>query len=223
MTLELKADGKKSTSVGGSLRIRRGEVIQLSLAPLLGIEIGRAEITPDGMLVVDRINKRYVRVSFEELKALSRVDLTYDILRAIAFEINCGYSFEETLMDLNISKEGTPKYNIVVHFEDGHTRTVFNERVNTYSTDRRYFWFNGKSAHSGDSIRLDFSPSDIVIDMDHAEMTLDPTLVERYIDADYFDMDKPEEKARYDYLCSVGITKITFVRVIEDFAYKYVV
>ena len=48
MTLELKADGKKSTSVGGSLRIKRGEVIQLSLAPLLGIEIGRAEITPAG-------------------------------------------------------------------------------------------------------------------------------------------------------------------------------
>ena len=83
MTLELKADGKKSTSVGGSLRIKRGEVIQLSLAPLLGIEIGRAEITPEGMLVVDRINKRYVRVSFEELKALSRVDLTYDMLQAL--------------------------------------------------------------------------------------------------------------------------------------------
>ena len=54
-------------------------------------------------------------------------------------------------------------------------------------------------------------------------MTLDPALVERYIDEDYFDMNKPEEKARYDYLRSVGITKITFVRVIEDFTYKYVV
>jgi hypothetical protein len=173
--------------------------------------------------MTDKLKPEYHGVIKKLISFSMSVDLTYDILRAIAFEINCGYSFEETLMDLNISKEGTPKYNIVVHFEDGHTRTVFNERVNTYSTDRRYFWFNGKSAHSGDSIRLDFSPSDIVIDMDHAEMTLDPTLVERYIDADYFDMDKPEEKARYDYLCSVGITKITFVRVIEDFAYKYVV
>lgn len=173
--------------------------------------------------MTDKLKPEYHGIIKKLISFSMNVDLTYDILRAIAFEINCGYSFEETLMDLNISKEGTPKYNIVVHFEDGHIRTVYGERINTYSTDRRYFWFNGKSGHSGDSMRLSFNPSDIVIDMDHAEMTLDPSLVDRYIDEDYFDMDKPEQKTRYEYLCNVLITKITFVKVVEDFAYKYIV
>ena len=151
------------------------------------------------------------------------VDLTYDVLRAIAFELNMGYSFEETLMDLNISKEGTPKYNITVQFADGSIRTVSGERINTYTTERRYLWFSAKNGRSSDAIRLAFNPSDIVIDMDHAEMTLDPNLVERYVDEDYFDMDNADEKARYKYLNEVEITKITFTRVVEDFAYKYLV
>ena len=151
------------------------------------------------------------------------VDLTYDVLRAIAFELNMGYSFEETLMDLNISKEGTPKYNIRIEFADGTYRVRTSERINTYSNDRMYFWFNEKNGRNSDSIRIDFTPADIVLDMDHAEMTLDPDKVERYVDEDYFDMEKPEEKKRYEYLCELPITKITFTRVVDDFTYKYLV
>jgi hypothetical protein len=151
------------------------------------------------------------------------VDLTYDVLRAIAFELNMGYSFEETLMDLNISKEGNPKYNVRVDFADGTYRIATNLRINIYSGDREYCWLNEKSGRSSDSIRLSFIPSDIVLDMDHAEMTLDPNKVERYVDEDYFDMDKPEDKKRYEYLSDIEITKITFSRVVEDFTYKYLV
>lgn len=151
------------------------------------------------------------------------VDLTYDVLRAIAFEINMGYSFEETLMDLNISKEGTPKYNIRVDFVDGTYRMCNSQRINTYSNDRFYCWFSEKNGRSSDSIRLDFLPSDIVLDMDHAEMTLDPDKVEKYIDEDYFDMDKEEDKKRFNYLSNLEISKITFTRVVDDFAYKYLV
>lgn len=173
--------------------------------------------------MTDKLDPAYHDIIKKLISFSLNVDLTYDILRAIAFEINSGYSFEETLMDLNISKEGTPKYNITVQFADGQIRTVSSERINTYSTERRYLWFSAKNGRSGDSIRLAFNPSDIVIDMDHAEMTLDPNLVERYVDEDYFDFEKPEEKARYDYLNEVAITKITFSRVVEDFAYKYLV
>lgn len=173
--------------------------------------------------MTDKLEPQYHDIIKKLISFSLNVDLTYDILRAIAFEINCGYSFEETLMDLNISKEGTPKYNITVQFADGHIRTVSGERINTYSTERRYLWFSAKNGRSSDSMRLSFNPSDIVIDMDHAEMTLDPDLVERYVDEDYFDFEKPDEKARYDYLNEIEITKITFTRVVEDFTYKYLV
>jgi hypothetical protein len=171
----------------------------------------------------DKLKPEYHHLIKKLIGFSLNVDLTYDVLRAIAFELNMGYSFEDTLMDLNISKEGTPKYNIRVDFADGSYRIVSGQRINTYSNDRVYFWFSEKNGRGSDSIRLEFIPSDIVLDMDHAEMTLDPEKVERYVDEDYFDFDKPEEKKRYDYLNSVEITKITFSRVVDEFTYKYLV
>ena len=173
--------------------------------------------------MTDKLKPEYHHLIKKLIGFSLNVDLTYDVLRAIAFELNMGYSFEETLMDLNISKEGTPKFNIRVEFSDGSYRTVNGQRINTYSNERECVWFNDKSGHSGDSIRLDFTPSDIVLDMDRAEMTLDPSKVERYIDEDYFDMDKEEERRRYEHLCNLEITKISFTRVVEEFSYKYLV
>lgn len=173
--------------------------------------------------MTDKLKPEYHHLIKKLIGFSLNVDLTYDVLRAIAFELNMGYSFEETLMDLNISKEGTPKFNIRVEFSDGSCRTVNGQRINTYSNERVYVWFNDKSGHSGDSIRLDFTPSDIVLDMDHAEMTLDPSKAERYIDEDYFDMDKEEERKRYEHLCNLEITKISFTRVVDEFSYKYLV
>ena len=179
--------------------------------------------TPDEIkeYMTDKLNPEYHHLIKKLIGFSMNVDLTYDVLRAIAFELNMGYSFEDTLMDLNISKEGTPKYNIRVEFADGSYRMRNNERLNTYSNDKEYVWLNGKNGRSEDSIRIAFVPSDIVLDMDHAEMTLNPDKVERYVDVDYFDMDKPEDKKHYEYLCNLEITKITFTRVIDDYTYKY--
>lgn len=83
MSLSLDLEGKGATKVSGTLRIKKGEVIQLSVVPLLGIEVARAEISPEGVLVIDRMNKRYVKVSFAELKALAHADLDFHTLQAL--------------------------------------------------------------------------------------------------------------------------------------------
>ena len=83
MSLSVDLKGKGATKVNGTLRIKKGEVIQVSIAPLLGIEVARAEISPDGVLVIDRMNKRYVEVSFAEVKALANADLDFHTLQAL--------------------------------------------------------------------------------------------------------------------------------------------
>ena len=173
--------------------------------------------------MTDKLKPEYHHLIKKLVGFSMNVDLTYDVLRAIAFELNMGYSFEDTLMDLNISKEGTPKYTVKVEFADGTCRMRVDERINTYSNDRVYIWFNDKNGRSSESIRLDFNPSDIVLDIDHSEMMLDPSKVERYIDADYFDVDKPEEMRRLNYLQNLEISKITFTRMTDDYNYKYLV
>lgn len=83
MSLSLDLEGKGVTKVSGTLRIKKGEVIQMSIAPLLGIEVARAEISPNGILVIDRMNKRYVEVSFAEVKTLAKADLDFHTLQAL--------------------------------------------------------------------------------------------------------------------------------------------
>lgn len=83
MSASFTLNGKSTGRVNGTLRIKRGEVIQMSIAPFLGIEVGRAEISPEGVLVIDRVNKRYVQVSFEQLKGMANVNLDYHILEAL--------------------------------------------------------------------------------------------------------------------------------------------
>lgn len=77
-----KAD-KEPLSVSGSLKIKRNEVIQLSIAPILGIEVARAEFTPNGILIIDRLKKRYITATFDELRQMSNTNLDYNILQSL--------------------------------------------------------------------------------------------------------------------------------------------
>ena len=83
VALSLNWDGKSETKVNGTLRIKRDEVIQLSVAPFLGIDVARAEISPDGVLVIDRMNKRYVQVSFAELQSLVKMEWDFHLLQSL--------------------------------------------------------------------------------------------------------------------------------------------
>ena len=85
MALALDMGAKGTTKVNATLRMKRGEVIQFSVAPLLGIEVVRMEISPQGILVLDRLNKRYVQASFEQVNNWARTDLSFHVLQSLFF------------------------------------------------------------------------------------------------------------------------------------------
>lgn len=58
-----------SMTVGGNMKMKSRERVQISLLmPILRTEVARIEITPDEVLLVDRMGKRYVRATRDELK-----------------------------------------------------------------------------------------------------------------------------------------------------------
>lgn len=173
--------------------------------------------------LTDKLEEQYHPLIKKVIGFASQTDITYDILRAIAFELNNGFSFEETLADLNISKESTPRFDITVEFADGNKTVETNERIDMYSTDEDCVWFNVRLGSESKSIRLDFRPCDIIFDMDRSEITIDPEKVTRYVDEDDFDANNPDSKALYEYLCNVPIAKISFVRKQTNPMMKYMV
>lgn len=75
--------GGQHVSVGGSLKMKRNDVIQLSLVAFGIIEAGRLEFTRDEVLMVDKINKRYVRSKYEDLSFLADAELNFYSLQAL--------------------------------------------------------------------------------------------------------------------------------------------
>lgn len=75
----------KDLGVNGQLRMKRNEVIRLSLR-FLGLEVGLMEFTPQYVLVIDRMNKRYVQAAYNEVSFLKKSGLDFNSLQALFWD-----------------------------------------------------------------------------------------------------------------------------------------
>ena len=81
--LELNTGSASPISVNANMRIRRGERIRMTVAPFLGIEVARIDITPEKVLAIDRMNKQYVELGFGELSSMLNTELDFNILQSL--------------------------------------------------------------------------------------------------------------------------------------------
>lgn len=94
----------------------------------------------------------------------SKVKLNYDCLRAIAFELQTGDTFEDAIADLNIINTQAETYSIIAYFEDG-TRIKTKDRVDLFAGDNEVdidFNFPQKYWDLG---TLTFIPTDAIYDV----------------------------------------------------------
>lgn len=80
--VRLSGVGGKDLSVNGKLQMKRNNVIRLSLR-FLGMEVGLMEFTPNDVLVVDRINKQFVRAKYGEVSFLRQAGLDFYALQSL--------------------------------------------------------------------------------------------------------------------------------------------
>lgn len=71
------AMGDKEAAVGGTLRMKRDDVIQITLVAFGLLEVGRMELTPEYFLVLDRMNHRYVKKTYDEIDFFSRSGIDF--------------------------------------------------------------------------------------------------------------------------------------------------
>lgn len=85
--VQLTIPNKESSfTVNGTMKMKRDDRVQLSLLmPILRSEMVRLEVSPDTILVVDRMNKRFVRASRKELKGLLPKKVTFDNLEKLLY------------------------------------------------------------------------------------------------------------------------------------------
>ena len=82
--LKFSADiNSKSASVDGTLRMKRDDVIRIQLQALGVMEVGRMEFTPDYVLIMDRINKQYIKAPYTDVDFLRSSGISFYTLQAL--------------------------------------------------------------------------------------------------------------------------------------------
>lgn len=74
-------------TVNGTMKLVGGERMQLSfLMPIIRSEVARVEVTPEELLLVDRMGHRYMRANRKELKNVLPKEATFDRLEKLLKE-----------------------------------------------------------------------------------------------------------------------------------------
>lgn len=75
--------GSQDISLTGNLKMKRDDVIRLQLMAFGFVEAARLEFTKDYVLVMDRINKQYLRAPYEQIEFLRNSGLNFYSLQAL--------------------------------------------------------------------------------------------------------------------------------------------
>lgn len=98
------------------LKAWKNELIVLSVLPMMGIEMFRLEATPDSVVVVDKLNKKYAVMTYEEINELSPTTITFKYLQSMLKKAQ-----KDIIMDL---KAGSHTLKINAKLQDPEYNTL---------------------------------------------------------------------------------------------------
>lgn len=114
--------------------------------------------------LMDKLEDTYYDEIDKIISFSKKVNLNYDCLRAIAFEINMGEPFEEAIKDLNIINTNEEKYNLTLYFKNGNILESRNENLDLFNKDSResIYLYDKNDCYVG---KLEFNIADCQYDL----------------------------------------------------------
>ena len=111
----------------------------------------------------DKVKEEYWSEIDSVIIFASKVDLNYDCLRAISFELNKGESFNDALQDLNILNLKEEAYDLTIYFKDGKRLRNKNHHLDMFGSDDSEIEvsFNDAPRIHSQCIDVSFSPANI--------------------------------------------------------------
>ena len=118
--------GDKEISLTGNLRMKRNDVIRLQLMAFGLVEAARLEFTQDYVLIMDRINKQFLKAPYHNVEFLRNSGINFNTLQALFWN----ELFQPGKTDLN--KEDRKLFTLqtlgdgeaIINFEDGDGEKV---------------------------------------------------------------------------------------------------
>ena len=173
--------------------------------------------------LADKVNEKFHSEINKVVSFSRKIDLNYDCLRAIAFELNTGTSFKDAILDLNIVRDGYQRNNTYIcklYLDNGE---VWEKRysIDMFNEDKQEIWFDDKN-YSTDCVRVLFKPKEL--DYDPVTMvfsTKEIPMEDFYIDRDEYYGENAE--ARLAVLANVKPIKVELVKLQTTSGLHYLV
>jgi hypothetical protein len=139
----------------------------------------------------DKLDEKYHGEIPKIITLSKKVNLNYDCLRAIAFELNGGTEFFDAISDLNIINTDEKEYDITLRFTNG--KEIYRKRysIDLFDDEDDREWINLYFSTGKFAASVAFSKSALEFDNENEVFVIDRRGI--YIDED--EMDSSLEKA----------------------------
>jgi hypothetical protein len=140
INLNLAFNGK-ALSVKGYMKIKKDSIISISIQPMLGFEATRMEISPDSIIVIDKINKQYSAESFSFLAKKIGIPINFYNLQAVLLNqlFVLGEDFPQDSTYMHFSEQPFPDgKSLVLKTVDGSTHYFVINPVNRIALTKLY-------------------------------------------------------------------------------------
>jgi hypothetical protein len=130
-TLSAKIDAdlninEEKNSFVATVRIKKDSAIWASISPALGIEAARAIITRDSVVLIDRINHKYIAGNYSYLNKLLNTELDYDMIEDLLVGNAIDYYDDERL---SVSKDIQNKQFILSSIKKRKLKRVMKDAI----------------------------------------------------------------------------------------------
>lgn len=143
----------------------------------------------------DKLAEQYWEEINEVINFSKKINLNYDCLRAIAFELSLGSKFKEAICDLNIINLTRETYDLYLYFSDGTKVIQKSICLDMFEDEERRINFDYKDYY--DVVEVTFTPTDNTYSLEHGGCIITGDNLKIHIDEDY--KDSPNKKCQEIY------------------------
>ena len=142
----------------------------------------------------DKLDKQYYNEINKVVMFSKKVDLNYDCLRSIAYELNTGLSFEDAIADLNIINLNDTAYTLKLIFETGMPMELDRCYLDLFSNKEITCCFSYDDLDA--YINVSFNTQDIIFDYTTGTQMIPREKMSIKYNFDYLSDDDESEKEK---------------------------
>ncbi len=136
----------------------------------------------------DKLDKQYYSEIDKVIEFAGRINLNYDCLRAIAYELNQGIEFKDAIVDLNILNVDLEEYDVYLYYENGEVLHRYNYRTNLYA-EKGYEWITLKNNQGNAKVDVNYEKRHLHYDVQKKALVVPG----EYLMLDYSDYEDDED------------------------------